>query len=169
MLGEALAIFDRAGLPRPTGMTPPGWNAPDPLLAAMAEVGLGWVASARDIRTPITPGARANMSGQTDVSLTQPDLVGGLVHLPTNFQATSPIERAFAILDGGGLLSIKAHAVKNALGFIALDGLDGVYGNLLDLLFRELDRRYGESLWWTSMERIATSRAAREAGAPPAS
>ncbi|MBA2320075.1 MAG: hypothetical protein H0V89_02870 [Deltaproteobacteria bacterium] len=154
-LAEALAIFDRAGLPRPTGMCPPAWNAPDPLIAAMADLGLTWVASARDIRADITPDAVSTMSGRAGMPLVRPEPLGRLLHFPTNFQATSTVDRALAILDGGGLLSIKAHAVKNALGFVALDGLDGVYANLLDLLFRELDRRYGDSLLWTSMARIA--------------
>jgi hypothetical protein len=55
-----------------------------------------------------------------------------------------------------GLLAIKAHIVKNACGHIALDGLDELYRNYLDLVFSELERRYGESLWWTSMAEIAS-------------
>jgi hypothetical protein len=155
ILDEALAIFARAGLPRPTGMTPPGWNAPDPLVDAMADAGLTWVASARDIRSDPTPGALAQMSGRTGVPLASPARLRRLLHVPTNFQATTPIERALAILDAGGLLSIKAHAIKNALGFVALDGLDAVYANLLDLLFRVLNERYGEDLWWTDMASVA--------------
>jgi hypothetical protein len=78
-----------------------------------------------------------------------------LLHFTTNFQATSPIERALAIIDGGGLLAVKAHIIKNAFGHIALDGVDQTYCNYLDLLFNELERRYGERLWWTSMGEVA--------------
>jgi peptidoglycan/xylan/chitin deacetylase (PgdA/CDA1 family) len=157
MLREALHVFDAAGLRHARGMCPPGWNAPPALLQAMVDVGLRFVASARDIRTPIAQDALTAMSGIQGVPLLYPAWLqdGQLVHFATNFQATSPIERALGILDNGGLLAIKGHAIKNAMGFVALDGVDGVYTNFLDLLFSELDRRYGESLWWTTMGEIA--------------
>lgn len=157
MLRDALYVFDRAGLPHARGMCPPGWNAPPALLQAMVDVGLRFVASARDIRTAPEPSALTAMSGIQGVPLLEPAFIedSQLVHLPTNFQATSPLERALRIIDRGGLLSIKGHAVKNAMGFIALDGIDGVYTNFLDLLFSELERRYGASLWWTTMGEIA--------------
>lgn len=156
MLREALRIFDAAGLRHARGMCPPGWNAPPALLQAMADVGLRFVASARDIKTPIAKDAVTAMSGLTGLPLLAPAWIADdqLVHFPTNFQATSPIERALAILDQGGLLAIKGHAIKNAMGFIALDGVDGVYANFLDLLFTELDRRYGDALWWTTFGEI---------------
>jgi hypothetical protein len=123
----------------------------------MAQLGLKFVASARDILTPVSADASTNMSGLRGASLIYPELVanGRLVHFTSNFQATSPIERARAILDAGGLLAIKGHIIKNAMGLIALDGIDGLYRNFLDLLFNELDRAYGEALWWTSMGEIA--------------
>jgi hypothetical protein len=158
---EMLAIFAAAGLPPPLGMQPPGWSAPPGLLAAMASRGLRYVASARDVRTPVTRDARAAMSGLEGVSLTRPELVAGgrLVHFTTNFQATSPVERALEVLRCGGLLSVKAHIVKNAMGFVMLDGVDALYCNYLDLLFREIDRVFGDALWWTSMGEIAARMA----------
>ncbi len=152
MLREAQAIFASANLPHCRGMCPPGWNAPPQLLDAMVDTGLRFVASARDIKTPISKDARTHMSGLPNMPLIYPAwlLDQKLLHFTTNFQATSPIERAFAILDAGGLLAIKGHAIKNCLGFIALDGIDGVYANFLDLLFAELTRRYGDSLHWTT-------------------
>jgi hypothetical protein len=123
----------------------------------MGQLGLTFVASARDILTPVSAAATTNMSGLKGLSLIYPELTGGgrLVHFASNFQATSPIERALAILDAGGLLAIKGHIIKNAMGLVALDGIDGLYRNYLDLLFGELDRRYGDSLWWTSMGEVA--------------
>ena len=157
MLREGLDIFARAKLPHVRGMTPPGWNAPPALLDAMVRVGLEFVASSRDIRTAVAPGAQSQMSGLRDVPLYAPArLANGLVHIPANFQATSPKERAFEIVELGGLLSIKAHIVKNAMGMIALDGIDALYCNYLDSLLTLLDERYGERLWWTSMSEIAT-------------
>jgi len=158
MLRGAMKIFDDAGLPYAQGMCPPGWNAPPPLLEAMADVGLRFVASARDIITPITPGAVTNMSGITGVPLFQPARVAGgrLLHFTTNFQATSPIERAISIIESGGLVAVKAHIIKNAMGHIAVDGVDGVYMNYLELLFRELARRYGDTLWWTTFGEISS-------------
>jgi hypothetical protein len=156
-LDRALEIFRDAGLDVVSGVGPPGWNAPPALLEAMAQLGLRFVASARDILTPISAGATTNMSGLKGVSLVYPELTAGgrLVHFTSNFQATSPLERALAILEVGGLLSIKGHIIKNAMGLIALDGIDGLYRNYLDLLFREIERRYGEGVWWTSMGEIA--------------
>jgi hypothetical protein len=156
-LQQMLTIFDEAGLEYARGMAPPGWELSSELAKAMVEVGLEFVASARDIRTAVTLDAAANMSGMKGVSLIFPELISGgrLLHITSNFQATSAIERAIEIIEHGGLLAIKAHAVKNALGHIALDGLDELYRNYLDLLFTTLELRYGDSLWWTTMGQIA--------------
>ncbi|HEX5062939.1 MAG TPA: hypothetical protein VFV99_26375, partial [Kofleriaceae bacterium] len=150
-------IFEASKLPYVRGMCPPGWNAPPALLTAMNELGFDFVASSRDIKTEISAAATTNMSGIKGASLIYPSLVGGtnLVHFATNFQATSQWERAKAIIEAGGLLTVKAHIIKNALGYIALDGVDGVYCNFLDLFFERLHREYGDSLWWTTMGEIA--------------
>lgn len=152
-LQQAVEIFRAAGLPAPRGMTPPAWNAPPALLAAMEKAGFSYVASARDIVTEVTPAATTAMSGLRGMPLLHPHPVpnGRILHVPTNFQATSPLERARQIIECGGLLSIKGHIVMNALGHVALDGIDRVYCNYLDLLFRALDVEYGDSLWWCSM------------------
>ena len=157
MLREATAIFEAAGLEPPRGLTPPGWDVPDGLAEAMVEVGLAYVASARDIVTPVSENARTSMSGLRGQSLVHPEVIlrGRLVHIPTNFQATSPIDRAVRIVEQRGLLSIKAHIVKAAFGYVAFDGLDLLYRNYLDLLFTELHRRFGEGLWWATMGEIA--------------
>jgi hypothetical protein len=160
-LSKAVRIFKDAGLPAPLGMTPPGWNAPPALLAAMRHVGLQYVASARDIKSEIRPDAVTAMSGLAGVSLLYPERSpSGLWHFTTNFQATSPWERAKAILDAGGLLAIKAHIIKNAMGFVALDGMDANYANFLDLLFARLESEYGKRLWWPSMGELAQHLAA---------
>ncbi|MDT5062512.1 MAG: hypothetical protein QOH63_2971 [Acidobacteriota bacterium] len=157
LLQQMLMIFDEAGLEYAPGMAPPGWELSDDLANAMVEVGLKFVASARDIRTAVSPDATTNMSGMKGVSLIFPELIvgGHLLHITSNFQATSTIERAIQIIENGGLLAIKAHAVKNALGHIALDGLDELYRNYLDLIFTTLESKYGDSLWWTTMGQIA--------------
>lgn len=157
-LRRMLAIFDSSKLPYVRGMCPPGWNAPASLLTAMKELDFAFVASARDIKTDITRDATTNMSGLRGASLVYPSRVDGsqLVHLATNFQATSRWERATAVVEAGGLLAIKAHIIKDAMGYIALDGVDAVYCNFLDMLFARLHREYGDSLWWTTMGEIAT-------------
>ena len=156
VLETALSIFEAARLPRPTGMCPPGWNAPSELLVAMDRLGFDYVASARDIRTEVAENAVAAMSGLQGVPLFQPTRVGKhLFHFTSNFQATSRIDRARAILDRGGLLAIKGHIIKNALGHIALDGIDALYCNYLDVLLSQLEREYGEGLWWTSFGEVA--------------
>lgn len=157
ILRESMSLFDEAKLPFVKGMTPPGWNAPPGLIEAMARLGFDYLASARDIRTAISREAKAAMSGLQGVSLVHPEWIAGgrLLHLPANFQATSPIERAIELVEVGGLVSIKAHIVKSAHGHIALDGVDALYMNYLDLLLSKLEDRYGDSLWWTSMGEIA--------------
>ena len=155
MLRHALQLFADAGLPVAPGMCPPGWHATVPLLAAMEATGFRFVASARDLTTPISPGAMAGGSGLHGVSLIFPDRAGALVHFTTNYQATSTRERAFAILDAGGLLCIKAHLLDRAGDYVALDGLTSAYEAQLDELFTAIDARHGGSLWWTSMGEIA--------------
>lgn len=156
MLQEMVTIFNRAGLEFAPGMCPPGWDAPPPLLDAMFDTGISFIASARDIVTPIAKNTGANMSGMKGVSLIYPQWIHNhrLIHIPTNFQATSDIYRAIAIIENGGLLSIKAHIIKNCMGHISYDGLDELYRNYLDLLFTTLEDRYGDDLWWTSMGAI---------------
>ena len=157
ILRTMLSIFEQAGLPYVRGMSPPGWDISDALIEGMVDVGLDFVASARDIRTPIARDAVTKMTGLKDAPLIYPTLIANrkLLHFTSNFQATSPIDRACEIIECGGLLAIKAHAVKNALGHVALDGLDALYRNYLDLLFTRLADNYGESLWWTTMGEIS--------------
>jgi hypothetical protein len=157
-LAEMESIFSGADWQYVRGMCPPGWNAPAPLLQAMQRRKFDFVASARDIRTPISRNAVTHMSGLAGAPLLHPAWVGegqSLLHFSTNFQATSPLERALEVIEAGGLLAVKAHIIKNALGHIALDGVDQTYFNYLDVLFSELERRYGERLWWTSMGQIS--------------
>jgi hypothetical protein len=159
ILRQVKEIFNQAGITPVPGISPPGWNAPPALLDAMVDTGLSFLASARDTYTPITPGAVARASGMQGVSLIYPQLIhaGKLVCFSSNFHATSPIDRATAIIENGGLLAIKAHIVKNALGYVSNDGLDATYRNYLDIVLTILEERYGDSLWWTSMGRIAAS------------
>jgi hypothetical protein len=156
-LRRMLEIFDASKLPYVRGMCPPGWNAPQSLLTAMDELGFEFVASARDINTEIAADATTNMSGLKGASLIYPSRIDGtnLLHFATNFQATSKWERAKAIIDAGGVVAVKAHIVKDALGYVALDGVDAVYCNFLDLFFERLHREYGDSLWWTTMGEMA--------------
>jgi hypothetical protein len=158
ILVEALGVFASAGIGVARGMAPPGWGLTDGLGDAMVRLGFLFVAAARDLVTPISAAATTAMSGPGGLSLIQPQLVLGnrLVHFSTNFQATSDLARAVAIVEAGGLLAIKAHIIKEALGYIQADGLDVLYRNYLDLVLTHLEDRYGSSLWWTSMGEIAS-------------
>jgi len=96
------------------------WNAPPALCAALSDADFQFISSARDLRTPVSPDARAAMSGLHGASLIQPMRIGcargaertngganprEVVHITTNFQATSTLERARAVIESGGLLS----------------------------------------------------------------
>ncbi len=150
---EMMAIFNAARLEFAPGLCPPGWNFPPSLIEAMCDLELSFVNSARDIFTPISDQAVTNMSGLKGVSLIYPQFIqeNRLLHITSNFQATSTIDRAIEIIEHGGLLAVKAHIVKQAFGHIALDGMDQLYRNYLDILFTILEDRYGDELYWTSM------------------
>jgi predicted deacetylase len=166
---EARRIFVAAGLRHVAGFAAPAWNTPPALWEALSDADFRFVASARDLDTPVSAEARTAGSGLHGASLIQPTWVacasthegaqGGaavrrLVHFATNFQATSAIPRAHAIIEAGGLLFIKAHVFKTGGGITMLDGLDDDYCAYLERLWRELDHRYGDTLWWTSLEEV---------------
>ncbi len=157
LVQQGLAIFRQAGLRFVRGFVPPAWNAPAPLISALGRLGFEFLSSARDLHTPISPTAVTAMSGLAGVSLLQPQLIGerGLVHLTCNFQATSPFERAVQILQCGGVLHVKAHVFKSDGRHVMADGLDELYCNYLDLLFRHLDRQFGGRLWWAHLSEVA--------------
>jgi hypothetical protein len=60
-----------------------------------------------------------------------------------------------AILELGGVLHIKAHIFKSGGGHVMLDGLDEHYCNYLELLFVEIKRRFGDSIWWAHVSEVA--------------
>ena len=101
------------------------------------------------------------MSGLSGVSMLFPERIAErLLHISTNFQATSPPERAFEILDAGGVLSIKAHITKNVPGHTHLDGVDELYMNYLDRLLVDIEERYGDAIDWTTSGQLAASLSA---------
>jgi len=157
ILQEIIAIFHSAGIDHVPGVCPPGWNAPPSLLDAMVDMDLRFIASARDVFTPAGADAVTNMHGMSGVSLIYPQWVhnGRLLHITSNYSSTNPLDRASTIIGNGGLLAIKAHAVKKVLSYISDDGLDIAYRNYLDMLFTFLEERFGDSLQWTSMGEIA--------------
>ncbi|MFZ0764246.1 MAG: DUF2334 domain-containing protein [Bradyrhizobium sp.] len=158
MLAEAIQIFDESGLRYVRGLQPPGWNCSLALQQACRDVGIDWLASARDIEVPVSKDAKTAMSGLNGVSMLFPERIApGLMHISTNFQATSAAERAFGILDAGGVLSIKAHITKNVPGYTHLDGVDDLYMNYLDRLFDDIEVRYGETIDWTTLGQLAAS------------
>lgn len=157
LIESSMRVFERARLPFVRGMAPPGWEATPQLLSAMRASGLTFIASARDLDTPPASGATTRGSGLRGVSLIHPQRIEpGLLHFPTNFQATSPIERALAILDCGGLLSIKAHLLAEAGTYRALDGLTEEYRDYLDRVFCTIEDRFGDRVRWTSMGELAS-------------
>jgi hypothetical protein len=168
MLTEALRIFDESGLRFVRGLQPPGWTCSLALQQACRDVGIEWVMSARDILTPVSKDAKTAMSGLSGVSMLFPERIAeSLLHISTNFQATSTAERAFDILDAGGILSIKAHITKNVPGHTHLDGVDRLYMNYLDRLFRDIEQRYGDTVEWTTVDRLASSLSASSATSLP--
>lgn len=164
MLNEAIRIFEQSGLRHVRGLQPPGWDCGPALQHACVDVGIKWVASARDIKTQVSKEARTAMSGLRGVSMLFPQrIVPNLLHISTNFQATSTPERAFDILDAGGVLSIKAHISKTVREHVHLDGVDDLYMNYLDRLFDDIEQRYGDAVDWTTFDRLTASLSASSA------
>ncbi len=156
MIKKMIAIFKNSKLKNANGFNPPAWNASKNLIKALINNDVKFLASARDIITPITCDAKNAMSGYPNVSIVYPEFIENksLIHFPSNFQATNEYERAYEIIENNGLLSIKAHMIKNAYGHIALDGVSDEYMNFLDKLFFQIEDEYGDSIWWTSMGEI---------------
>ena len=157
LVQQARQLFRAAGLRHVPGFAAPAWHTPPALCGALADTGFRFFTSARDLETPVHGEARTAVSGIRGASLIQPSwlLDCGLVHFTTNFQATSAVERAHAIVEAGGLLFIKAHIFKSGGGITMRDGLDDEYCAYLDRLWRDLDRRYGVSLWWTCLQEVS--------------
>jgi peptidoglycan/xylan/chitin deacetylase (PgdA/CDA1 family) len=155
IIDRARSIFDDAGLTLAPGMAPPGWSAPPQLLEALAMRGVQFLASSRDLDTPVTPEALSAGSGLRGVALFAPSRVGALCHIPVNFQATSSIDRALEIVNAGGLLSIKAHLLAESGTYRALDGLTANYERHLHDVLSAVEDRMGDALWWPSMSEIA--------------
>jgi hypothetical protein len=155
---QGMKIFAAANLSFVRGFAPPAWNAPPALIEALQRHDFDFLISARDVETPISDHAVTAMSGLRGVSLIHPQRIGerGMVHLTANFQATSPLERALAVVDCGGVLHIKAHIFKSGGGHVMQDGLDDLYVNYLDAVLCDLERRFGSSLWWPHISEIAS-------------
>lgn len=157
IISEMLRIFESSKIKNVKGICPPGWNAPETLLNTLEKNNFDYVASSRDVITPISKEANCNMSGLKGVPLIYPTLLEGkrLVHIPSNFQVNSTIDRAEEIIANEGLISIKAHIIKQVGSYIALDGVDDLYMNYLDVLLTIIEKKYGDQIWWTSMGEIA--------------
>jgi peptidoglycan/xylan/chitin deacetylase (PgdA/CDA1 family) len=152
-LERAEGIFERVKLSYVKGFAPPGWNISPPLLRALQIRKYKFLASARDLQTEITIGAVTNGSGMHNLPLLYPTMLPGtdIIHIPANWSRTSSFERADRILELGGVLSIKGHAVKQQYGYTAVDGIDEAYCHYLDALFNHIEKRWGGDIWWTSM------------------
>jgi hypothetical protein len=157
ILTEMLKIYSESRLNHVMGICPPGWNAPPELMEILVEHGFDFINSSRDLLTPISKNATCNMSGLKDTPLIFPCMLAQdkLIHFPVNFQANSRIDRAIAILENGGLLSIKAHIINQVGSYVAIDGVNKLYMNYLDILIYEIKRRYGDKVWFTSMGEIS--------------
>jgi len=108
------------------------------------------------------------MSGLSGVSMLFPERIApNLLHISSNFQATSTPERAFDILGAGGILSIKAHITKHVPGHTHLDGVDDLYMNYLDRLFGDIEQRYGDAVDWSTLGRLASSLSASSSTSAP--
>lgn len=156
IIAEVLRIFDESGIEYTKAFFPPGWNAPKELLKSLVKNNINIIASTRDLATPISRTAKTNGSGFRGVSLICPTTMedGALLHITANFSPTTPIDRAFAVIENGGILHIKAHIAKTAVGYVALDGVDVSYRNYLDAVFTLLEDRYGDGLLWLSLKEI---------------
>ncbi|MBC7640981.1 MAG: DUF2334 domain-containing protein [Flavobacterium sp.] len=154
---EIIRIFEKSKVKYVRGFTPPAWNAPENLMKALVHNNIKFLASARDVKSEISKTAVNYMSGRKNVSIVYPELIenGQMVHFASNFQATNDYNRAREIIENNGLLAIKAHMIKEFHGHVSLDGVDDAYMQYLDKLLTEIETKYGDQIWWTSMGEIA--------------
>lgn len=157
MLERAFAIFHEAKLAVRAAHQAPLWHVTPALVDASVDMKLRWIAAGRDLFTAPSDDATAAMNGPQGLSMMHPTLLcdGKLVAFTTNFQATSDVDRAFSILDQGGVLAIKGHIIKRVGPYVALDGMDEAYRAYLDALLRLIKERYRDRVWFTSMHDIA--------------
>ena len=115
IIRRGLEVFATSQLKFARGFAPPAWNAPPALITALDALGFHFLISARDLTTAVSADALTAGSGLQGMSLIHPQFIGnhGMVHLSTNFQATSTLDRATSILELGGVLHIKAHIFKS--------------------------------------------------------
>lgn len=156
-LRQIKKIFEDAGLGQPQGFAPPGWALTEPLLTALASENYQFICSARDLKTDFSLDALSCGAGSHGLSLFAPAYLDQtpIVHMAANWSVNSSFERAQQIIEGGGMLSIKAHMIKDFFGHKSLDGLDKSYSQYLSRLFTHLENRYGESIWWATMSEVA--------------
>ena len=155
-IAKMVEIFRKSGIKFENGFTPPAWNASENLVKALINNGVQYLASARDLNTPIAVAAKNSMSGLQGVSILYPEFIAHnkLIHFPSNFQITSDYDRAKSIIECGGIVSIKAHIIKNMYGFEALDGVNMKYMQFLDTIISKIEDDYGAAIWFTSMSAI---------------
>jgi hypothetical protein len=153
IVDEMVDIFEKAGLEYIPCFAPPGWECDEKIVDPLLRHDVRLIMSGRDVLSEVAREAKIEMSGLKGVSLIYPESVfhGRLLHLPSNFHATCPIDRAIEIIELGGVVGIKAHIIKKAGSLIARDGLDETYRNYLDLLLFDLEQRYSDDLWWTDV------------------
>ena len=157
IIKKMLSIFESSKITYTNVFTPPAWNASENLIRALLNNNIRSLASARDIITPIAKNAKNAMSGYPNVSILYPEFIENntLIHFSSNFQATNQYDRAFDVIECNGLLSIKAHIIKNSYGHISLDGVDDKYMNYLDKLFCQIEDKYADNIWWTTMGELS--------------
>ncbi|MSR77595.1 MAG: DUF2334 domain-containing protein [Candidatus Omnitrophica bacterium] len=156
-LSEIEKIYMDSGLIRPKGFAPPGWALTPLLLKELEQSGYSYVCCARDLKTSFDLSAVTAGSGIQGVSLFIPGYFEGssVIHISSNWSVNSEIARADQIIQGGGVLSVKAHMTKYFFGHTSLDGLDASYTDYLSRLFSHLKDNYGDELWWATMEEVA--------------
>lgn len=158
-LSDGKEIFKQAGFPVPQGFAPPAWAMPKELIKALDQAGYKYVNAARDLASPISPSAVTKGSGRQGMSVLFPEILEGanqLHHIPANWSATSDWARAEAIIRSGGVLSIKAHVMKQFKGYTSLDGLDEAFTKKLHELFSRLEAEFGDDLFWTSLSGLVS-------------
>lgn len=156
VLRRATGLFGDAGLSAARGICPPGWEAPPALIDALRDEAFEFLCSARDLDTPVAGDALTAGSGLRGMPLIHPAILpGGLVHISTNFQATSSIERALEIVSAGGVLAIKCHAPGGSGAHRMLDELNARYCDYLDQVLSAATAALGDALWWATAGEVA--------------
>lgn len=170
LLRKAREIFSETGLPVSRGFRPPCWAIGKGLVEALGEYDFEFVAASSDVVSDVRPGTTSCQWGLRSVSLLHPEPIGdtAVVNIPANWDPYwSDVERAFHIVEAGGVVAVTSHIQAAYWGETIENGLSrGILDKMIHLFGALRDRYHSSITFLTHSELCRRARAA--CSLPPA-